>query len=419
MIDISKHPCFNDSARHTFGRVHLPIAPKCNVQCNFCNRRYDCVNESRPGVTSGVLSPAQAMDYLEKVMDFQGNIAVVGIAGPGDPFANAEETMETLRRVRAKYPEMILCVATNGLGLGPYVEELAALKVSHVTVTVNAVDPAIGAKVYAWVRDDKRPYRGLEGARRLLEKQLAAIEAAKAAGLTIKINSILIPGVNDEHVPEIARKMKDLGADIFNCIGLYSVPGTAFEDIDSPSDATVAAVRRQAGEHIPLMHHCTRCRADAVGLLGKDMPPELMQALRQCSTGPLETDDARTGIAVATLEGMIVNQHLGEATTLRVYKPGANGKYAYEEARTTPPAGGGENRWATLSRAFGDCHTLLCSGAGPSPINALKSTGLRVVVMEGLVEEALDSLAAGQTPRAPKHTHRCGSGCAGDGTGCG
>lgn len=419
MIDISKHPCFNDSARHTFGRVHLPVAPKCNVQCNFCNRRYDCMNESRPGVTSSVLTPGQAMAYLEKVVDFQPNIAVVGIAGPGDPFANAEETMETLRRVRAAYPEMILCVATNGLGLEPHVVELAALSVSHVTVTVNAVDPEIGAKVYAWIRDGKRPYRGVEGAMRLLEKQRAGILAAKAAGLTVKINSILIPGVNDEHIPIISKEMHDLGADIFNCIGLCSVPGTPFEHIESPSKQTVETVRRQAGEYIPLMHHCTRCRADAVGLLGSDMPAELLQALRQCGNGPLEMDASRTGIAVATLEGMIVNQHLGEASTLRVYQPDEGGSYLYHEARTTPAAGGGEGRWEELARIFSDCHTILCSGAGPSPINALKSAGLRVLVMEGLVDEALELLASGQTPRAPRHTHRCGSGCSGDGMGCG
>ena len=71
----------------------------------------------------------------------------MGIAGPGDPFANPDETLETLRRVRAKYPEILLCVATNGLNLPPYLDELAKLKVSHVSITVNAVDPQIGAKI--------------------------------------------------------------------------------------------------------------------------------------------------------------------------------------------------------------------------------------------------------------------------------
>ena len=43
------HPCFEADAHHTHARVHVPVAPRCNVQCNFCSRKFDCVNESRPG----------------------------------------------------------------------------------------------------------------------------------------------------------------------------------------------------------------------------------------------------------------------------------------------------------------------------------------------------------------------------------
>ena len=34
-MDFANHPCFNAEARHKTGRIHLPVAPKCNVQCNF------------------------------------------------------------------------------------------------------------------------------------------------------------------------------------------------------------------------------------------------------------------------------------------------------------------------------------------------------------------------------------------------
>ena len=164
-MNIDEHPCFNKKAHHQFGRVHLPVAPRCNIQCKFCNRQFDCVNESRPGVTSAVLSPTQAMVYLEKVLQQKPNIRVVGIAGPGDPFANSVQTLETFQRIRRQYPEMILCVATNGLNLTPpIIDELAELKVSHVTVTVNAVDPEIGANIYAWMRIGKRVIRAAQGA---------------------------------------------------------------------------------------------------------------------------------------------------------------------------------------------------------------------------------------------------------------
>lgn len=162
-MDHTDHPCFSKDARHKVGRIHLPVAPKCNMQCNYCNRDFECVNESRPGVTCKVLTPVQAAGYLDSVLERIGNIRVVGIAGPGDPFANAEETLETLALVRSRYPEMILCLATNGLELSRYVNDLADLNLSHVTVTVNAVDPAIGKAIYAWARRDKRMYRGERG----------------------------------------------------------------------------------------------------------------------------------------------------------------------------------------------------------------------------------------------------------------
>ena len=49
MINHDIHPCFNAKVKGQFGRVHLPVAPKCNILCNYCNRKFDCVNESRPG----------------------------------------------------------------------------------------------------------------------------------------------------------------------------------------------------------------------------------------------------------------------------------------------------------------------------------------------------------------------------------
>lgn len=280
-IDISNHPCFNDKIRHTFGRVHLAVAPRCNIQCNFCNRKYDCVNESRPGVTSTVLTPDQALHYLGNVLKKNPNISVVGIAGPGDPFANAEETMETLTMVREKYPEIILCLATNGLNIGPYIERLAELNVSHVTITINALDTEIGARIYSWVRFGKRVYGPGEGFEILLDKQLKAVRSLKEKGINVKVNTIIIPGINDSHVEAVAGKISELKVDIHNCIGYYQTKGAIFENIEEPSAELVQKIRKKAGKYLTQMHHCVRCRADAVGLLGKD-DIECFKILKEC-----------------------------------------------------------------------------------------------------------------------------------------
>ncbi len=423
-MNLSNHPCFNDKVRHTFGRVHLPVAPRCNIQCKFCNRKFDCINESRPGVTSGVLSPAQAMVYLDSVFEKKKNISVVGLAGPGDPFANPEETMETLRRVRKSYPEMLLCVATNGLGIGPYIEELAQIQVSHVTVTVNAIDPAVAEKIYAWVRHGKRVFHPTEGVKLLLEKQLDAITRLKEKGIVVKVNSIIIPGINDAHIPEVAGKMGEMHVDILNCVPYYPNPGSTFANVPEPSKEMIAHIRKEAGKFIPQMHHCTRCRADAVGLLGEDMPQELLNSLKTCESMPesqtLTINASRSRVAVASREGVLVNQHLGEADHLLIYGK-KNGTVSLIESRQTPDSGDGMRRWDELADRISDCSLLLVSGIGANPRQVLGRKGIEVLEIEGLIHEAVQTVFDGGSLRhlTKRKMTACGAACSGTGGGCG
>ena len=96
---------------------------------------------------------------------------MIGIAGPGDPLANPRETLETFDLAKEQHPDLHRCLSTNGMNLPDHVEALLHRGVNHLTVTVNAVDPEIGAQIYAWVRDGRTVLRGEDGARRLLMKQ--------------------------------------------------------------------------------------------------------------------------------------------------------------------------------------------------------------------------------------------------------
>ncbi len=423
--DAKRHPCFNGHAAGDCGRIHLPVAPGCNIQCNFCNRKCDCINESRPGVTSAVLSPAQGAAYLDEVIARRPELTVAGIAGPGDPFADADKTLETLRLIRRNHPDLLLCVASNGLDVAPHVDELAELGVTHLTITVNAVDPAVGEKIYAWVRDGKRVLRGRAAAERLWQRQQDAIRRAKAAGIIVKINTIVIPGINDDHVTEVARTVKDLGADILNCMGLCSVPDTPFADIRPPSEEEIVEIQASAGLFLPQMKHCTRCRADAVGLLGEAMTDADLDARTRAAAGPLVPDEDRPYVAAASMEGALVNLHLGEAETLWVFTRTDSGTFELVDRRPAPPRGGGPARWTKLAETLRDCRALLASGAGATPTDALGEGGIKVIVMEGLVAEALEAIYAGKEIRAPIRTAGCGARCAagascsGGGEGCG
>lgn len=420
MKDLSKHPCFNIEARHKYARAHLPVAPKCNIQCNYCNRQYDCCNESRPGVTSTVLSPMQSVHYLKALAEKIPNMSVVGIAGPGDPFANATETIATMKGVKQQFPDMIFCLSSNGLDLAPYIDEIAEIGVSHVTITVNSLNPETLAKIYRWVRYNRRVYRGIEGGKVLLAQQLKCIELLKAKEIVVKINTVVCPGINDHEVEEVAQKVAELGADTMNCIPMYPTENTEFQVLGEPSKEMMKSIRQKVAKYIKPMTHCARCRADAAGLLGHD-DRAAMDMIGQFSGMVVNRGEGRERVAVATNEGILVNLHLGEARKVYVYEKTRNG-YHFVEMRNTPAEGGGLSRWRELaSKTLVDCQAILVGGIGESPMKVLQENGVRVIQMSGLIDAGLDAVYLNlpiKTLCRSEYT-RCGDACRGTGAGCG
>ncbi len=273
------HPCFGGDHSKA-GRIHLPVAPGCNIKCGFCERKFDCANESRPGVTSKVLTPEQAVARVRLVkrhMEIKGGaqLKVVGIAGPGDPLANPH-TFDSFRLVRAAFPEMTLCLSTNGLLLEEKLPEILAADVHSLTVTINALSPEAGAKVYEWINYQGQRFSGEKAAGFLIDKQFAGLKAAAAAGLMIKINHVYIPGVNDHETLDLAVKVRELGAQMMNIIPV--IPIGKFADIEMPPESTMEMVRNQAELILSQARHCKQCRADAAGVVGQDIDLERLEA---------------------------------------------------------------------------------------------------------------------------------------------
>jgi len=421
-----KHPCFNKESSGSCGRVHLPVAPKCNIQCNYCNRKYDCVNESRPGVTSAILKPFQALEYVKQVLEKEPRITVVGIAGPGDPMANPAETLETMRLIREAFPHRLFCLSSNGLAMAEYADDLAALGVSHATVTMSTVDPAIGAKIYSWVRDGNVVYRGQAAAELLLSRQVAAIAALKARGLAVKVNAIMLPGVNMVHgnapLKAVAEKSRELGVDLMNLIPILPTAGTPFGGLAEPTKEAVTAVRGQIGHLVPQMTHCRRCRADAVGLLCGDRSGELGGVLASCGKLPPQGQDDRPHIAVATREGLLINQHLGEAKRFQIWGKAGDGAFRLIDERQAPTAGCGPNRWEDLARILSDCRAVLVGAIGDAPRKILAERGVMPAACSGFIEDAL-RLAYGDSGVGGLEVLRAKQGglgkqCCGAGDGC-
>ena len=265
---IAEHPCYSENARHRFGRMHLAVAPKCNIQCNFCVRDFACVNENRPGVTMEILTPAEALEKVRQALSDYPFIKVIGVAGPGDPLAN-EETFEALRLVRQEFPNITFCMSTNGLMLPEKLPELVKLGVATLTVTISAVDPEIQGQICEYVNYHGKIYRGVEGARIQIKNQLDGIEAAVREGIVIKVNTVLVPGINDGHVVEIAKAVREREVYIMNIMSL--IPQGAFAHIRAPTPEERQATQDACEPYVRQMRHCRQCRADAYGYIDQDM----------------------------------------------------------------------------------------------------------------------------------------------------
>lgn len=269
-----RHPCLGGHSNVTAGRLHLPVSPVCNIGCKFCTRAYN-KSEIKPGVTSLVLKPEEAVETVRKAKEICPELTVVGIAGPGDTLAN-DRAVKTFRLVKENFPELICCLSTNGFRLPDYVDEIADIGIETLTVTVNAVDPKIEAKINSFVIDERGfKHEGEEAARLLIARQLDGIKRAADKGIVVKINSVLVPGINDKHIPEVAKVTAELGASILNIIPL--IPQNEMKDIPAPNCADLEAVRLEAGKYLEVFRHCQHCRADSLGIpgKGKDLHNEL------------------------------------------------------------------------------------------------------------------------------------------------
>lgn len=260
----NSHPCFGGH-KNNVGRIHLPVSPGCNIACRFCDRVINDT-EDRPGVTSKVITPEESLEALEKALEICPEITVAGIAGPGDTLAS-DYALETFSKIKERFPNLIKCMSTNGLLLHEKADEVIDVGIDSLTVTVNAVDPEIEAQLNKYIIYHGTKYEGVEGAKILIDNQLKGIKKVSDAGITIKINTVLVPEINGEHIEEIARTVKDAGASIYNIIPL--IPQYELADRKAPVCSQIDEARTKASKYIDVFRHCQHCRADAVGVPGE------------------------------------------------------------------------------------------------------------------------------------------------------
>ena len=171
-----------------FGRVatdlRVSLTDRCNLRCNYC-------------------MPAEGLDWLptDEVLTDDEVVRLIRIAVEqlgveevrftgGEPLIR-RGLVEIVRRTAALRPRPKIALTTNGLGLQRTAGALAAVGLDRVNVSLDTIRPSTFVEITG--RD--RFHDVVDGA-----------AAAARAGLTpVKINAVLLRGVNDDQAPELLR----------------------------------------------------------------------------------------------------------------------------------------------------------------------------------------------------------------------
>lgn len=142
-------------------------------------------------------------------------------------------------------------------------------------------------------------------------------------------------------------------------------------------------------------------------------------------------NQARPYVAIASTDGETIDQPLGAALSLWLYRAGAPDPEPVER-RVIPAPGKGLGRWMELGKVLSDCGWLLAAGIGEAPFKILVNKGIMVYIIEGSISEALRLIVAGgnlnsmarpETLARPVSRQQAGvrcasSVCGGGGRGC-
>lgn len=384
------HPCYDEDAGHFYSRLHIAVAPADNLGAHWRPNRAEADDE--------LLTAEQALARVRAVAAVTPQLGVVGVQGPGDPLANPEPCLRSFALIRAALPELQLCLSTNGLTVADHVDALVGLGVGHVTLTINALDPEIAARIHPWVDLDRRRHVGTTGARLLISRQLLGLDRLVAAGIVVKVNTLLIPGINDEHVVEINRELRHRGAAAHAILPVVRQPGDRAAGVRAPSAAELEAAQSACAGGLKVLRHCRCSRLDAPADLAGTTDPtaagdyharvEIERARRQdrrsaARAGHIEDiGQAPLRVAAATTGDYRVNGHFGSTTEFLIYEVDAAGARLVGVRRVPAYAAAtpsGIEAMAPIVAALQGCRAVLVARIGERPGRVLLMNGIEAV----------------------------------------
>ncbi len=180
-----------------FGRVatdlRVSLTDRCNLRCSYCMPAEGL--EWLPD--DSVLTDDETVRLIEIGVRLLG-IREVRFTG-GEPLVR-RGLVDIVRRTKELDPSPDVSLTTNALGLERIAQSLADAGLDRINVSLDSIRQDTFAEV---TRRDR------------LHDVIAGLEASRAAGLTpIKLNAVLLRGINDDQAPELLRWALDHGYEL-------------------------------------------------------------------------------------------------------------------------------------------------------------------------------------------------------------
>ena len=173
--------------------LRVSVTDRCDFRCVYC------MSEHMTFLPKADLLSLEELDRLCSVFVGLG-VRKLRITG-GEPLVR--KGIMTFFRAMGRHVASgaldELTLTTNGSQLGRFAGELADCGVRRVNVSLDTLDPVRFREITRWGR---------------LEQVLAGIEAAAAAGLAVKINTVALRGVNDGEIHDLVAWCGARGHDL-------------------------------------------------------------------------------------------------------------------------------------------------------------------------------------------------------------
>ncbi len=226
-----------DAQGRTIAYLRLSLTKGCSMRCTYCRPAFYDAPHDEP-----VLSPGE-IEQLVRHLAARYGLNKVRLTG-GDPTARPD-LLEIIERLARGPAVAELAMSTNGLTLAKKAAEYRQAGLHRVNVSLDSLDPARFAAI-----------TGVDG----LPRVLAGIDAAAAAGLRVKLNTVVLRKENDEELPALLAFAAERGLEI-RFIELMPMGPLAAQW--SQRYVSVAEMRRRLSPRVTHWHPLPRTSASA------------------------------------------------------------------------------------------------------------------------------------------------------------